>query len=236
MSALYLIRHGQAGTRDDYDRLSTLGHEQTRLLGSYFASQRIPFARLVSGALKRQQETAANTIEELRAAGANCPQLSVDPAWNEFDLDDVYRQIAPQIAAVDPEFRQGYEELLRSIESPAAAIHRTHSELDIAVVLSWIANRFPYTGESFHAFAARIHRALEAVKPEPGPIAVFTSATPTGLAVAAALGLPVERAMRLAGVVYNSSFSTLRLQPDAITLFSFNNIPHLTDARHRTFR
>ena len=109
MSALYLIRHGQAGTRDNYDRLSDLGHEQTRLLGAYLAEQRIPFSRMISGELKRQQETAANVVEELRRAGAPCPDLQMTSAWNEFDLDDVYQQVAPQIAAVDENFRLGYD-------------------------------------------------------------------------------------------------------------------------------
>ena len=236
MSALYLIRHGQAGTRDNYDRLSDLGHEQTRLLGTYLAEQRIPFERMISGALKRQQETAANVVEELRRAGAPCPDLQTDPAWNEFDLDDVYQQVAPQIAAVDENFRLGYEALLRSIESPEDAIHRKHSSLDIAVVLAWIGKRFPYSGESFQAFAARVHGALAAVKDAQGPVAVFTSATPTGLAVAAALELPVEHSMKLAGVAYNAGFSTLRMQQQGFTLFSFNNTPHLADARLRTFR
>ena len=33
MSLIYLIRHAQAGSRDNYDVLSELGHEQARLLG-----------------------------------------------------------------------------------------------------------------------------------------------------------------------------------------------------------
>ena len=235
MSAVYLIRHGQAGNRDDYDRLSDLGHEQTRLLGAYLVEQQIPFTQLISGALRRQQETAANVVQELRRVGS-CPELTTDPQWNEFDLDDVYRQIAPQIGAVDETFKQGYEELLRQMTSPEDAIHRKHSSLDIAVVLAWIANRFPYSGESFQAFAARIHGALEALKTCDGPVAVFTSATPTGLAVAAALELPIDRSMKLAGVAYNAGFSTLRVQPHGFTLFSFNNVPHLSDARLRTFR
>ena len=32
MSRIYLVRHGQAGTRADYDTLSDVGLEQSRLL------------------------------------------------------------------------------------------------------------------------------------------------------------------------------------------------------------
>jgi broad specificity phosphatase PhoE len=43
LSAVYLIRHGQAGLRHNYDTLSDLGHTQARLLGEYLAAQKITF-------------------------------------------------------------------------------------------------------------------------------------------------------------------------------------------------
>ncbi len=232
MSALYLIRHGQAGTRAEYDRLSALGHEQTRLLGSYLAAQEVPFAHLYSGELRRQRETAANVVQALNTE----VQLEFDPRWNEFDLDDVYRKIAPQIAAVDETFRVGYTEMMASVNDPDALMHRAHSSLDVTVVRAWIANRFPYDGESFVAFAERIHGALDSMKESTGPVAVFTSATPTGIAIASALGLPIHQSMKLAGVTYNASISTMRIHPEGNTLFSFNGVPHLAEPRLRTFR
>ena len=44
MSAVYLIRHGQAGLRHNYDALSDLGRTQARLLGEYLAAQKIQFS------------------------------------------------------------------------------------------------------------------------------------------------------------------------------------------------
>ena len=58
LSRVYLVRHGQAGTRKAYDSLSELGRRQARLLGEYFVSEKIQFAAAYSGALVRQQETA----------------------------------------------------------------------------------------------------------------------------------------------------------------------------------
>ena len=66
MSTVYLVRHGQAGTRDAYDSLSELGERQARLLGEHFIAQRIRFADTYAGALARQQQTA----EQIRAAYA----------------------------------------------------------------------------------------------------------------------------------------------------------------------
>ena len=58
MSNIYLVRHGQAGTRDAYDSLSELGHRQCQLLGEWFASQGIKFTAAYSGEMSRQQQTA----------------------------------------------------------------------------------------------------------------------------------------------------------------------------------
>jgi hypothetical protein len=42
--------------------------------------------------------------------------------------------------------------------------------------------------------------------------------------------------MRLAGAMYNSAVTTLRLRGDDLMLFTFNGVPHLTDPPLRTFR
>src|SRR5216683_5141868 len=59
MSSVYLVRHGQAGTRDSYDSLSELGQRQSLLLGEYFLSQGIEFTAAYAGTMLRQQQTAA---------------------------------------------------------------------------------------------------------------------------------------------------------------------------------
>jgi len=83
---------------------------------------------------------------------------------------------------------------------------------------------------------------VEAPRPELGrfgpgeSVAVFTSATPTAVWCGSALEVDERRIFRIAGVLYNTSFSTVRLRDDELTLFSLNNIPHLADAALRTFR
>jgi hypothetical protein len=45
-----------------------------------------------------------------------------------------------------------------------------------------------------------------------------------------------ERAMRLAGVLHNTSYTVLRLQDGELRLHSFNGIPHLSEPELRTYR
>jgi hypothetical protein len=54
--------------------------------------------------------------------------------------------------------------------------------------------------------------------------------------MASALGLSDGLFMRLAGVLYNSAVTTMRLRDDELMLFTFNGVPHLNEPHLRTFR
>jgi broad specificity phosphatase PhoE len=232
LSVLYLVRHGQAGTRENYDSLSDTGRRQARLLRDYFASQQFQFDAVYSGALSRQQATAAETLP-----GAN---VIVDPGWNEFDLAQVYSEYAPHLAAADDDFRREYDDMQQRLKLSAGAadhpVHRKWNDCDKKIVRAWVESRHPYSGETWPAFVARIHAALDRVTHHDGNVIVFTSATPIGICSARTLELEDGRAMWLAAVLMNASFTTLRIRPGEMRLFSLNNAPHLIDPALRTFR
>jgi broad specificity phosphatase PhoE len=237
LSKLYLIRHGQAGLRHDYDRLSNLGQTQSRRLGEYLAAQGLRFDAVYAGQLTRQQQTAEEVSGAYRNAGVAFPEIVTDPTWNEFDLDQVYRDLAPQLSAADPVFRAEYEEMLRQAEDHASEIHRTWSNCDMAVVRAWIAGRHACNGESWMEFQQRVTRSHDRLQAHARgeTVAVFTSATPISIWIGAAMGVNNGRVLRLAGVMYNSAVSSLRLRDGDMTLFSFNSAAHLPPEL-RTFR
>jgi broad specificity phosphatase PhoE len=242
MSRLYLVRHGQAGTREAYDALSDLGRRQARLLGEHFASEQIHFAAAYSGALLRQQETAGEVEAAYREAGVYFPEIVGELGWNEFDLTHVYQALAPRLAAEDPEFSRQYQELLAqaraSAEQPDAAVNRRWLPCDVKVVEAWIRGQHAYDGETWEAFRERVlgcRTILEPAHPEAN-IVVFTSATPIGIWTAAAMEIHDARAMRLAGVLHNASCTVLRLRAGELRLHSFNAIPHLCEPGLRTYR
>jgi broad specificity phosphatase PhoE len=249
LTNLYFVRHGQAGTRHDYDSLSPLGRTQARLLGEFFAAQRVEFAAAYSGTQSRQQQTAAEVASAILAAGAPFPPVAADPSWNEFDLDAIYREMAPPLCHDDPAFAAEYEkmraQLHASADSPDADIHRRWSPCDVQMVDAWIRARYPFTGESWDAFRARIAACRPALpsnananaEPRSGQnVIIFTSATPTAIWTGLALGITDARLMWLAGALHNASFSMLKQRREGLTLFSFNNVPHLPAAELRTHR
>lgn len=238
MSTLYLIRHGQAGTRTDYDTLSELGRMQARRAGEYLASQGVVFRAAFSGDLLRQRETGAEVACAYRRRGLPFPEIARDPGWNEFDLDTVYREMAPALAAEDPDFRRDYAELVRQAEDDGDAIHRRWSPCDTAIVRAWIEGRHPCSTESWQGFIERVERRLGALPAcaEGDAVAVFTSAVPVAIWVAMSLGVTNGRIMQIAAVMYNSAVTAFHLRKGQPALFSFNGVPHLPEHELRSFR
>ena len=242
MSSVYLVRHGQAGTRDSYDSLSELGRRQSRLLGEYFVSQGIEFTAAYSGAMLRQQQTAAEVSTAYTEAGVPFPEIIIDSQWNEFDLAQVYREIGPLLCEADPEFRSEYEEMRQQVRQSDGAheaeVHRRWRPCDTKIVETWIAGRFPYGGETWNQFRERVAgcRATLSAAPRHANILAFTSATPTAILTGLALDITDERVRQLAGVLYNASYTVLHQRGEDLKLFQYNAVPHLAAPELRTRR
>ncbi len=242
MSNLYLVRHGQAGTRDVYDELSDLGRRQARRLGEYFLAQGTRFASAFSGPMVRQQETAREVSAVLASASVSFPEVMVDPGWGEIGLDRIYEEMAPRLCQDDAEFRREWEKMQEAVRASggehAAKVHRRWLPCDTALVNAWMAARYPYSGESWEQFRARVaacRARLDGMERDAN-VVVFTSAIPAALWVGSCLGVTDGRVMQLAGALYNTSYTVLRVRGELLQLFSFNNAPHLDSPELRTHR
>jgi broad specificity phosphatase PhoE len=243
---VYFVRHGQAGNRQDYDRLSAAGQAQARSLGLWLARQELRFDQAWSGCLNRQRETAEYVRCAYHQTGAVFPAIAISPCWDEFDLEDIYRGIGPQIALKNEEFRRELEALERESCEPDSPVHRRWTRCDTAVVRAWVENRYVYGGESFDAFVRRVQsgaalfsegRSREARS----NVIVFTSATPTAVWAATALELDANetsrrKILRLAGVTYNTAMTVIRLDGERARLFQFNTVPHIDGPALLTYR
>ena len=241
MSNVYLVRHGQAGTRDDYDSLSELGKRQARLLGEHFVAQGIRFASAYAGALSRQQETAQEIKRAYADADVPFPTLNVDHGWDEFDLGRMHREIAPLLCTENAEFRQEYEEMQEQVRlsngAHTAKIHRKWQPCDTKIVDAWISGRYSYSGETWDQFRDRVAGCRLRMRAQAREnIVVVTSATPIATWTGLSLEISNARLMRLAGVLYNASYSIMRLRESELRLFTFNAAPHLAAPGLRTHR
>ncbi len=83
MAEILMVRHGQAafGT-DNYDRLTELGWEQSRILGEHFAATEPQFDAVFTGTLRRHRETLTGIQQALPAL----PAAVELPGLNEFDF------------------------------------------------------------------------------------------------------------------------------------------------------
>lgn len=236
------MRHGQAGTRDAYDSLSELGKRQARRLGDHFASQAIHFAAAYSGELSRQRQTAEQILAAHSDAGIVFPSIEIDCGWNEFDLEQVSSELAPQLCAQDVDFRRDYEEMLQQVRvsngTHAAKVHRKWLPCDTKIVEAWVHGSMSYSGESWKEFCERVLSCRSRIDHSLAHenLLVVTSATPIAVCTGHALQVSDEQVMRLAGALYNASYTVLRMRQGELRLLTFNAACHLGDAGVRTRR
>lgn len=208
MGIILLVRHGQAsfGT-EDYDRLSPLGVEQSRALGAALAQQKVSPRLLVTGRMRRHVQTASAIVE-----GAGWAQaLSVDPAWDEFDVMSFLQDGLDGKKPSDSRAFQGDLE---------------------AAMRDWADNPAGHVrGETFASFTARVGAGLQRLAGRPdssGLVIVSTSAGAIGWAVTSLLGGGVEQWIRLNRVCINASVTKIVVGRSGMSLVSFNEHGHLS--------
>jgi len=209
MGQILLVRHGQASFGSaDYDALSPLGFEQSRLLGVGLAARNLDVEHVVHGTMRRHRETAETCVQ---AAGWTV-DTNVDAGWDEFDFLSVLAVHPPEHGVAEPtkaEFQRWFED----------------------ATAAWIGGEDRPYAETFAAFTARVDDALErtVALAEDGDVAVFSSGGPIGWAVAAVLadGGTAELWTRLNRMAVNSALTRLVSGSRGLNLLSYNEQSHL---------
>lgn len=209
MGQLLLVRHGQASFGSaNYDALSPLGFEQSRLLGDTLRSRGIAVDAVVHGTMRRHRETAETCTA---AAGWDAPEPVLDAGWDEFDFLSV---LAVHPHEFGPEPTKAEFQLLFE-----------------AATASWIAGEDRPYAETFADFTTRVHGALErtAELASAGTVAVFSSGGPIAWAVAEVLaeGGSADLWTRLNRMTVNSSLTRLVSGSRGTNLLTYNDQSHL---------
>ncbi len=220
MSLVLLVRHGQASFgAADYDLLSSLGEEQSRMLGASLAARGVRPDLVVSGSMKRHRQTASAAVE---TAGWDVA-VTEDAAWDEFDHLSTLRG----------------DDLIEVVEGDSYDERVVRVEEGIS---RWASGKHDDEyRESFPVFQERVTAAMRSLVEDLEPkqtAVVFTSGGPVSWVTAslAAGGLPTWE--RLSKVVVNSGVTKILTGRSGTNVVSFNDHSHLetADASLITYR
>lgn len=162
MGTVLLVRHGQASFgAADYDVLSETGVAQSKRLGQVLAEAGVVPDALVTGAMRRQRDTATVMVE---AAGWTAVP-EVDEGWNEFDHLGVVARGPGVVEGLD---RRGFQEAF------------------VAATARWSGGEHDDEyDEPWQAFAGRATGGLERACARDGVTVVVSSGGPIAIACAA---------------------------------------------------
>ena len=213
MSVVLLVRHGQASWgAEDYDVLSPLGEQQSRVLGAALAARGVRPDLVVRGAMRRHRQTAEATIG---GAGWDADVVE-DAGWDEFDHRQMLELHPPTVGEGEDltraQFQQWFEEATRRWTEAEHA-----DDYD----------------ESFVAFGDRVDAALRRIvdRVEAKQTAVvFTSGGPVSWVASSLLDGGAGVWSQLNPVTVNASMTKVVVGRRGATLVSFNDHSHLEAA------
>src|SRR5690606_36509228 len=131
MGRIYLVRHGQASLLgDDYDKLSEAGHEQSRVVGKWLACRQLSFQHVVTGSLRRHEQTALACLPYLQNAS---PDLVVDA-----DLDEYHHENMVSVTGDEYAVRDAMKSRRRKSSEPRSEFKRLFS----AAFARWVSGEF----------------------------------------------------------------------------------------------
>jgi broad specificity phosphatase PhoE len=216
LPAILLLRHAQASFgAADYDVLSARGHDQAVAVAEELRRRNLVVARVISGTLTRQRETAGPVARSLRQ------ELEICSQWDEYDSDDVMTHHSGSPARQDVRPDAG---------GPAVTSRQFQDVLEPALA-SWIAaGPDGPASETWEAFAGRTVGAVRDLADELGPgqtAVVCTSGGVIAAITAALLAVPAQTFVALNRVTINTGLTMLAHGRSGTSLVSFNEHAHL---------
>lgn len=222
MVRIFLVRHGQASFHAaDYDQLSDMGAEQSRLLGEWFEHCGWPIHHIVAGGMKRHLQTA----EEFFAAYSKAPdwreRIGRDVGFNEFNHTEI---LTRWLAANDPE----------ALANGFQFGHMTPEEFNVKMfgaLRRWAEAEYNHEyGEPWPDFSTRCVAAFDAAAKRASPgenVLAFTSGGTICAICRHVLGVSAEQMVRLVWEVMNGSVTCINYRNGQYSLSSFNATAHL---------
>jgi len=239
MGTLYVVRHAQASfLEENYDKLSTLGEAQARLLGEYWVRRGVTFDRTCVGPCVRQKDTLKLVSEAYDKAGLKFPGPLVMPEFDEYQGEAVIKRSLPGLLENDQKIREHYAAFKSS--TGTAERRATFQKLFELVIGQWVRGEISPQGvETWLEFCSRVNSGLSkflSAGARGERVAIFTSGGPIAVAMQRAMHLSAERALQVSWMSRNSSWSEFLYSAELFNLSAFNVHGHLRDPEMMTYR
>jgi broad specificity phosphatase PhoE len=239
MGTLLLVRHAQASfLEENYDKLSSIGDAQSRLLGEYWARRNLNFDRTCVGPCVRQQDTLKIVSDAYTKSGLEFPEPVVLPEFDEYQGEAVLKQSLPLLLESEPTIRNLHATFQSATDN--AGKRASFQKLFEAVIGEWVRGAISLQGvETWLEFCSRVNSGLTTFLSAGGHgerVAIFTSGGPIAVAMQRALRLSPESTLQVSWMSRNSSWSEFLYSAERFTLSSFNVHAHLDDPKMLTHR
>jgi broad specificity phosphatase PhoE len=228
MPQLTIVRHGQASFgADDYDKLSDLGARQADRVGRWLADCDFTPARIVSGTLLRQRETADHCMAALGERTVQAERLT-DAGLNEYDNEEIMTVHLPAVSTP-----HAMREHIKAQPDPV----RASRDLFLASMERWVRNERPADyRETWPAFNRRVRdaflRAAEGL-PDDAKVLVLTSGGVITSLVGDLLGIQSESLFELNWGLANGGITVVSARKGKLRLMSLNGTAHFEEMRDR---
>ena len=227
MSYLYCIRHSQASAHaEDYDQLSELGYEQSKLLGIRLAKVLPTVDHVWIGPRKRHKQT----YEEAKQTLWPTPEQK---DWlDEFPAHEIMEKGLPTLQGTDLE---GYIDIIGGQIGTGSPEFLTVLQYlcDEWIMEKLVLNNVE-TGASYKNRIQQGVREIETITSRGESIVLFSSAGTISTLFGTALQANPKKSLHIAWALYNASLTTLREFQGELIHCSLNWIDHIPSSK-RTF-
>lgn len=221
---IVLVRHGQASAiSSDYDQLSELGREQSRLLRAHFERFGLAPDHVLVGPRRRHAQTHAEALLPAWQAPEHVPEL------DEHHAVQLLVALGPSLATRDDELGRLARE---AFTTDSGSMRKSLTRVFAAVIPAWARGEVVHPDvEPFDAFRARIRRFVDRVRESEGTTVAFTSGGAISAVIAEVHGLTSEQLLDVMWHLRNASITEIAVRDGRLSLVSMNATPHLTEPR-----
>lgn len=237
MAKIFYVRHGQASLfAANYDNLSELGWEQSRLTGAYLSEEKITFDKVYMGPLQRHRQTYEGILERYKNGPSSLPKPIILDTLLEHEGPKVVKALLPDLIVENPHLN---ELASRPSETKKEQI-KNYMRLYEEVTMMWAKKELDNRGvehQSWSDFRVAAGKALSQIREETQPkenVLVVTSGGPVAMAVAETLDITNQKAMEISWAIRNASITTFLKTGRRFSLSTMNTTPAFKDKKFVT--